>query len=106
MERLLDAIVQIEREAKAIVADTEQQNARTQAAAAEASELIMADADKKADTQIAAFEKKQNEYLAEESARIDEKLEKTLRHLDEQFALHKDEWVDKLYALALGADPQ
>ncbi len=100
MDSILDAVVRIEKEAKAIAEKVEvPQNG---ADAAEEDLLkIRQDAAGKAEQQIDAVKTGEAERLTAQSAGIERDLAARLREIETAYEQHGGEWIDALYADAV-----
>ena len=99
MEHLLEAIVDIEKQAGQIVARADQLQQE-----GDEGRDIAAQAQKNAEKQIKDFAEKQRAELKEQCAAIDRQSKAALEQMNTAFETQKEQWVDALYKIAISED--
>lgn len=99
MEHLLEAIVDIEKQAGQIVARADQLQQE-----GDDGRDIAAQAQKNAEKQIKDFAEKQRAELEEQCAAIDRQSKAALEQMNTAFETQKEQWVDALYKIAISED--
>lgn len=99
MEHLLEAIVDIEKQAGQIVARADQLQQE-----GDDGRDIAAQAQKNAEKQIKDFAEKQRAELEEQCAAIDRQSKAALERMNTAFETQKEQWVDTLYKIAISED--
>lgn len=99
MEHLLEAIVDIEKQAGQIVARADQLQEE-----GDDGRDIAAQAQKNAEKQIKDFAEKQRAELEEQCAAIDRQSKAALERMNTAFETQKEQWVDALYKIAISED--
>lgn len=99
MEHLLEAIVDIEKQAGQIVARANQLQQEV-----DDSRDIAAQAQKNAERQIKNFAEKQRAELEKQCAAIERQGKAALEQMNTAFETQKEQWVDALYKIAISED--